>query len=56
MFSRLQPLADDVPVATILMSFSKGCSSLLDLMKMPGSPCNSDTGYHSETEGEQEVG
>ncbi|CAH1115163.1 unnamed protein product [Psylliodes chrysocephalus] len=53
---RLQPVGDDVPVATVLMSFSRGCGALLDLMQIPHSPCHSDTGYHSETETEQDVG
>ncbi|KAJ8985983.1 hypothetical protein NQ317_013867 [Molorchus minor] len=53
---RLQPVGEDKPVATVLMCFSRGCGSLLELMQMPESPCNSDTGYHSETEAEQEVG
>ncbi|XP_023029011.1 uncharacterized protein [Leptinotarsa decemlineata] len=53
---RLQPVGEDIPVATILMSFSRGCGALLDLMQIPHSPCHSDTGYHSETEVDQETG
>ncbi|CAG9862362.1 unnamed protein product [Phyllotreta striolata] len=53
---RLQSVGDDVPVATVLMSFTRGCSALLDLMQIPHSPCHSDTGYHSETENEQDLG
>ncbi|XP_057654520.1 uncharacterized protein LOC130892860 [Diorhabda carinulata] len=53
---RLQPVPEDIPVATVLMSFSRGCGALLDLMQIPHSPCHSDTGYHSETENEQDIG
>ncbi|KAJ8917874.1 hypothetical protein NQ315_010787 [Exocentrus adspersus] len=53
---RLQPIEEDKPVATVLMSFSRGCGALLELMHAAESPCNSDTGYHSETETEQELG
>ncbi|CAG9819262.1 unnamed protein product [Phaedon cochleariae] len=54
---RLQQVGrEDVPVAAILMSFSKGCSALLDLMQIPHSPCHSDTGYHSGAEQDQDVG
>ncbi|VEN53299.1 unnamed protein product [Callosobruchus maculatus] len=52
---RLQPVSEDLPVASILMSFSRGCGALLDLMQIPHSPCYSDTGYHSETDAEQEL-
>lgn len=48
---RLQSVSDDKPVATLLMSFSRGCGALLDLMQLPDSPCHSD-GYHSEPEPE----
>lgn len=52
---RLQPISDDKPVASLLMSFSRGCASLLQLMQNEdsNSPCSSD-GYHSETEPETE--
>ncbi|XP_019865235.2 uncharacterized protein LOC109594456 [Aethina tumida] len=53
---RLQPIHEDIPVATALMSFSRGCGTLLELMHLPDSPCNSDTGYHSEPETEMEGG
>lgn len=43
-------------MASLLMSFSRGCAALLELMRSesgPESPCSSD-GYHSETEPEVE--
>ncbi|KAF5291153.1 hypothetical protein FQA39_LY14395 [Lamprigera yunnana] len=48
---RLQPIDEDKPVATLLMTFSRGCGALLELMQLPESPCHSD-GYHSESEQE----
>ncbi|CAH0555309.1 unnamed protein product [Brassicogethes aeneus] len=53
---RLQPVQDDIPVATVLMSFSRGCGTLLELMHLPDSPCTSDTGYHSEPDTEIDGG
>lgn len=55
-FFRLQPISDGKPVAAVLMSFSRGCGALLELMQIPDSPCNSDTGYHSEPEAEADTG
>ncbi|KAK5645491.1 hypothetical protein RI129_006791 [Pyrocoelia pectoralis] len=48
---RLQPIDENKPVATLLMTFTKGCGALLDLMQVSESPCHSD-GYHSESEQE----
>ncbi|KAK9881742.1 hypothetical protein WA026_017263 [Henosepilachna vigintioctopunctata] len=48
---KLHPVDEQMPVATLLMSFSKGCGALLDLMQVPESPCTSE-GYHSEPESE----
>lgn len=55
-YCRLQPVGDEKPVAAVLMSFSRGCGALLELMQVPDSPCHSDTGYHSEPETEAESG
>ncbi|KRT80500.1 hypothetical protein AMK59_8312, partial [Oryctes borbonicus] len=42
---------DEKPVATLLMSFSRGCGAVLDLIQLPESSNYSD-GYHSEPEQE----
>ncbi|KAL3270369.1 hypothetical protein HHI36_009415 [Cryptolaemus montrouzieri] len=52
---KLHPVDDQMPVATLLMSFSKGCGALLDLMQVPESPCTSE-GYHSEPESDFDNG
>ncbi|XP_017779345.1 PREDICTED: uncharacterized protein LOC108564744 [Nicrophorus vespilloides] len=52
---KIQCASEDVPVASLLMSFSRGCGALLDLMRIPESPCHSD-GYHSEPEAEPDQG
>ncbi|KAF5307983.1 hypothetical protein FQR65_LT06551 [Abscondita terminalis] len=48
---RLQPIDEDKPLATLLMTFTRGCGALLELMQVSESPCHSD-GYHSESEQE----
>ncbi|GJQ85485.1 hypothetical protein Trydic_g23075 [Trypoxylus dichotomus] len=48
---RIYPAIDEKPVATLLMSFSRGCGAVLDLMHLPESSSHSD-GYHSEPEQE----
>nr|XP_022918602.1 uncharacterized protein LOC111427609 [Onthophagus taurus] len=46
---RMHSVVEDRPVAQLLMCFSRACSSVLELMQLPESPCHSD-GYHSEPE------
>ncbi|XP_044753467.1 uncharacterized protein LOC123312938 [Coccinella septempunctata] len=52
---KLHPVDEQIPVAKLLMSFSKGCGAVLDLMQTSESPCSSE-GYHSEPESECDTG
>lgn len=52
---RLHPVDEQIPVAKLLMSFSKGCGAVLELMQASESPCSSE-GYHSEPESECDSG